>query len=421
MRTTPTEWDTNLYTGDMWAACTVDVRDFDTWAELPPAEAWQDQDPAADWFSDVSPITTISPVGGTITKDWAGPAARSSAVIVLPIDDPGGLEVIRGRWVAVRAHLTDPRNAAYFIIDPLLVPSAVVCDLFITGREWNQRGGTLTVSAEDLVTLLGSRQLDTGTGPTGHLPAARTAQGVIRELVAYYAPTETVVTAQPGTPDAPWSPTPDNGTPEPLTGTVWSAIESMCTLAGLTLTADGPRIHLDRSNKNPTHTGITITETPAVSGVQAVEAVRTEAPAATRVIATGTNAAGEPIAARVTDPPANGQGFAWDATISVSGTPTPTQLGLAAVAHLDYLRGEQESGRVTIPWLPFLEPGDPVTIAWATAPMEVHYIDGMSIPLDPAEPLALALRGGTWPTWADEPPAETWAALDPAHTWAKDT
>ena len=421
MRTTPPEWDTALYTGDMWAACTVDVRDYDTWDELPPAEAWAAQDPAADWFSDTGPITTIGPTGGTVTKDWSGPAARTSAVIVLPIADPGISQVIRGRWVAVRAHLTDPWNPDHFIVDPLLVPSAVVSDLLITGLEWNQRAGTLTAAAEDLVTLLGARQLDTGTGPTGHLPAARTAQGVIRELVAHYAPTETIVTTRPGTPDAPWAPSTDpDGTPEPLTGTVWSAIEAMCLLAGLTFVADGPRVHLDSSNKSPVHTGITITETPTVSGVQAVEAVRNEAPTATRVIATGTNAAGDPIAYRVTEP-ATTQGYEWDATVSVSGNTDTTQLGLAATAHLDYLRGTQESGRVTIPWLPFLEPGDLVTVAWATAPMDAHYIDSLTIPLDPADPLALALRGGSWPTWADEPPTEAWADLDPARTWAQDT
>lgn len=422
MRPVPTGWGMPLYSGDLWAACRVAVRDYQTWAELPPDEAWEDQDPDATWDQDTAPSTVLSPDRGSISKDWAGPGQRTSATIELPLTDPNIAQVTQNRWIAIHGYLVPPVDARDFSIDLDLVPYVVVADLFITGLEHNQTDGTVTVSADDLVTLLGARQLDTGTGPTGYLPTARTVHGVIRELVTRYAPLETLVTVT-GAPDAPWAPTLDNDQhPEPLTGTVWSAIEELALLAGITVTADGPHLALGPSNSNPVHSGLTITETPAASGIQAVTARRQTAPAVTDVIATGSNPTGDRVAGRAHDPATQAQqGFQWDATISVPGQVDQTQATLAAIAHLDYLRGQQTSGALEVPWLPFLEPGDVITVAWETGPTDAHYLDSVTIPLNPAEPIPLTLRGGSWPTWADEPPGNTWADLDPALTWAQDT
>jgi hypothetical protein len=418
MRPTPPEWTPALFAGDMWAAVRVATRAYLAWDALPPAETWAEQGDAL-WLEDTGPALGLSPIGGAIRKDWSGPAARTSAAVDVPLEAAAG--VTRGQWAAIVGYLTTPAQAPPSG-DPAGVPSAVIADLYVSGIE-TARGpqeSTATLLLEDLVTLLGARVLDTGTGPTGYLPAARTAHGVIRELVALFAPADVLV-IDDAAPDAPWAPTLTDGTPDRLTGNVWSAIETVATLAGLALDADGAILYLRPGQTNPTHSGITITAAPTLSGVQAVTARRTHAPAVTRVIASGVDAAGSPIAGRAADDAAAAaQGFHWDDEVNI-GTADPTQAALAALARLTQLRGEQDAGELTVPWLPILEPGDVLTVAWADEPPAPHYVGAVDIPIDPTAPVRVTLRGYVWPTWAQEPPDQTWADLPTELTWGEDT
>lgn len=423
MRTVPPEWTPELYAGDLWAAPSAAVATYSaTWDDLDPDETWEDQPPAATWAQDVyaEPIG-VTVIDGLLSRDWAGGAGRVTATVVLPEGSPNVDEVATGKWIILAGHLCPPSDAPP-LGDPVTVPAAHLATLYIVGLEHEHAAGIVTAAAEDLVTLLGARVLDTGTGPPGYLPTARTAQGVIGELVDRFAPVVARAIADPGAPDAPWAPeVDDDGHPVPLTGSVWGAIEAVCGLAGLAAHAEGPELRLHASTMQAAHSGLTITETPALDGIQAVRALRQTAPAVTRVIVTGVDGAGTPIAGRAHDPDlAAEQGLDRDEALSVSGATDIGTLGAAAIARLEEARASRAAGTVDVPWLPMLEPGDLVTMAWATAPLRSYWIDSTTVPLDPARPVTLTLRGPLLARWQDEPPGEPWTDLDPGLTWAED-
>lgn len=420
----PTQWTPDMMAGDLWAATTATIHTWKPyWQDLPPTDTWADE--VGAWEDDLWDKTPapIQVTDGSVTRDAVGYAHRTTATLTASLADPNHMQAAVGRWLTIAAHVC-PLADAPPDGDPATVSPVTLATLWITSREVDPAAGEVTIQAEDLVTLLGSRML-TGGGRAGYLPAARTTTAVISEVVAAFAPK--FATTVPGTaPDKSWKPLKDrtDGTTLlPLAGSAWDAVEAMCDLAGVTVAADGTRLLLSAEHVQPEHSGISITLTPNVAGVQGLPGSRrTTAAAVTRIIATGQDEGDNRTVIGVAqdDPAAAAQGFHVDEQLQVPTQATAAELQAAALIRLAVVRAASEAGQVVTPWLPVWRPGDLLTVAWAPADVRSYYVQSVRIPVHPADGITLVLRGPALARWQDEPDSEPWTALPPGKTWKQD-